>query len=207
MPLAIKTIANYILATYSDKSITPMKLQKLVYYTKVWTLVAGEPIVDAQFEKWAYGPVNRTLYHTYKQYGSHPIPAEPAAKEPLDAKTSSLLHFIVDNYITYSAFELSTMTHGERPWSDTPTNHIISDQAILAYYTTQPFAKKFHNGTVTDGLFHLLQTESWHAFTLDMLPDDVKAMETFPSYNAYMLQSEQAAIEFESFRETLFNGR
>ena len=207
MLIDIKTVANYILATHSNHTITPMKLQKLAYYTKVWTLVAGAPIVNAEFKKWAYGPVNTTLFHTYKSHGRNPIPAEPTTKVSIDTASSKLIDFIVDNYIAYSAFELSAMTHSERPWVNTPLNQTIPDQEIIAYYATQPFAKNFSDGTVGNGMFHVLQTESWHAFTLDMLPSDVESMETFPSYDVYASQSERAAVEFESFMETLFDGR
>ncbi len=72
------TLAEFILISYPDKNITPMKLQKLAYYAKVWTLVAGRPCTDASFERWAYGPVNRCIFHSYKQFSKQPIPA-PAA--------------------------------------------------------------------------------------------------------------------------------
>ncbi len=201
------TLANYILATNPDHSITPLKLQKLAYYTKVWTLVAGIPIINATFKKWEYGPVNTAIFHAYKQYGSSPIPS-PAEKDgQLIVKSSSknLIHFIIDNYINYSAFELSAMTHNDPPWINTPHNQAISDQALITYYTTQPFAKNFSNGVPANGLFHVLQTESWHAFTLDMLPNDVKSMETYPSYNDYRSQSQQAGQEFESLMGAMFD--
>ncbi|VAW43341.1 hypothetical protein MNBD_CHLOROFLEXI01-3020 [hydrothermal vent metagenome] len=47
---------------------------KLAYYVNVWTLVAGYPqIMDAQFEKWEHGPVNKELYNEYKAYRNRVI--------------------------------------------------------------------------------------------------------------------------------------
>ena len=201
------TLAEYILATHPNHSITPLKLQKLAYFAKVWTLVADRAIINAPFKKWAYGPVNTTIYHAYKPHGNDPIPTPVKKSEALisSAQSRELIDFIVENYINYSAFDLSAMTHNDPPWINTPPNQTIPDQAIIDYYATQPFANNFQDGVPADGVFHVLQTESWHAFTLDMLPDDAKSMGTFPSYNEYLSQSEQAEQEFDSLMDVMFD--
>ncbi len=47
-------LSHYIIHKYDD--ITSMKLQKLLYYLKVWGLVSDTFTVDTEFEKWTYRP-------------------------------------------------------------------------------------------------------------------------------------------------------
>ncbi len=133
-------LAHFIIATYPDKGITPMKLQKLAYYAKSWSLVAQHPFIQADFKKWTYGPVNALIYNTYKQHGADTISPD---KKPLSIskKREKLLRFILDNYIDYSAFTLSAMTHNEAPWLEAEENAVISDAAIISYYSNQWFGK------------------------------------------------------------------
>jgi uncharacterized phage-associated protein len=54
--------------------LTPMKLQKLLFYVQSWHLkLYNEPLVDDFFAKWRYGPVIPSLYHEVKGYGSKPV--------------------------------------------------------------------------------------------------------------------------------------
>lgn len=55
--------AQYLVSTFTPLygGISPMKLQKLMYYLKVWGLVVGTPLVASAFQKWTYGPVEANL--------------------------------------------------------------------------------------------------------------------------------------------------
>ncbi len=200
--LNAEQIAEYILTHYSDKKITPMKLQKLVYYVKVWALVAGFPDVDASFQAWKYGPVNVELYEAYKQFGNQVIPA-PSVGRVFEQAVNKQLNFILDNYAGYSAFELSVMTHSESPWLDARLMQVISDQKIYDFYSQQPFAKNFE-GQDRIGFFPV-QSESWHAFVMDMDESDSAEFEQFNSYDTYRANKKQAEAEFSTFLETTFN--
>ena len=53
----IKALAQNIILSYSKtfgKSLTHLKLQKLLFYTYVWSLVDGKPLVKNAFKKWKY---------------------------------------------------------------------------------------------------------------------------------------------------------
>lgn len=181
-----------------------MKLQKLAYYTKIWTLVAGNAVVGADFQKWEFGPVNLVIYHTYKVFGASVIPSTSIVKPEIEKAQDALCTFILDNYINYSAFELSTMTHKEDPWNTTAKNAIISDTHIIDFYSKQPFAKNFKKFN-PQGPFHFLQNDAWHAFTLDMTSDEATAYEAYPSYEEYVAQSKSAEIDFQEFFKDTFN--
>jgi len=198
-------LAEFILASYPDKGITPMKLQKLAYYTKVWTLVAGKHVVMADFKKWNFGPVNKEIYYQYKSFGGGVIPAEIVKKPDINEEQENFFKFILDNYVKFSAFALSAITHNEDPLVITPHNAIISDKLIVDYYSKQPFAKNFINTDPKKGPFHLLQNDAWHAFTLDMDPEEAIAFESYPSYDEFLKQSKEAENEFQEFFKEIFN--
>jgi uncharacterized phage-associated protein len=182
-----------------------MKLQKLAYYLKVWTLVAGKPLISFDFQKWEFGPVNLDIYHKYKNFGGNVISSSSAVKPKMSESQDTLCTFILDNYVNYSALALSAMTHNEDPWVKTAKNTIISDAHILDFYSKQPFAKNFQDFAHKNGPFHLLQNDAWHAFTLDMTPDEATAFEAYPSYDEYVKQSKTAEIEFQAFLKDIFN--
>lgn len=56
-------------------SLSPMKLQKLMYFAQAWHLrgTGGQPFLDDNFSRWTHGPVIPAIYHEFKAYGYHPI--------------------------------------------------------------------------------------------------------------------------------------
>ncbi|WP_240781993.1 type II toxin-antitoxin system antitoxin SocA domain-containing protein [Escherichia sp. E3356] len=57
------------------KNLTPMKLQKLLFYTQSWHLKLRDntPLFDDLFARWKFGPVIPPLYHMLKKYGANEI--------------------------------------------------------------------------------------------------------------------------------------
>ncbi|ATM85087.1 Panacea domain-containing protein [Yersinia frederiksenii] len=113
------------------KDLTPMKLQKLVFYAHAWSLVMNDcPLVKDKVYAWPYGPVIESVYHEFKAYGSTNItnlgtefewdedpntlvrakyvaPEIPAS----DRATQSLIDAILDAYGDEDAISLSNLTH------------------------------------------------------------------------------------------------
>ena len=58
-----------------DKFISPLKLQKLLYFVHKEYLKRnnGVPLITEQFHAWDYGPVLPTVYHAFKPFGSKSI--------------------------------------------------------------------------------------------------------------------------------------
>ena len=133
MTYPTEAVANYFLerAQAVGEEISPMKLQKLVYYAQGWHLgILGEPLIDEQVEAWRFGPVIRSLYHEFKEFGNQPIDrlakkstpsnfSEPRIpKDP--GPTRDILDKVYESYVGYSASRLSMMTHAPgTPWSRT----------------------------------------------------------------------------------------
>ena len=45
-----------------------------MYYTQGWCLaLADQPLFNEQIEAWKWGPVIRSIYHQFKEFGNSPI--------------------------------------------------------------------------------------------------------------------------------------
>ena len=203
--ITISELADYILVHCAEKEITPMKLQKLAYYVKVWTLIAKYPIImNAEFEKWDYGPVNQQIFERFREHGKKII-KEKVDPPSLPLEDQQIINFILDNYCDYSAFELSAMTHNEAPWRETKTNRVIPDSLIVRYYSQEPFAKNFEDFDLENNPFYMLRDQTWHAFTMDMSQYDAELSASMPSYAEYKAlkkQAEEDIILLELNRES-----
>lgn len=133
-----RAVANAFLDVAWDdgKTISPMKLQKLVYFAHGWHLVLrGIPLIDEHVEAWQYGPVIPSIYHEFKHYGRGPITQHAKSSVELgsgefcivpyclpedDDFLSELISTIWKGYGGFSAIQLSNMTHEPgTPWDQT----------------------------------------------------------------------------------------
>jgi len=198
--MKILTLSYYIINHV--KSVDPLKLQKLLYYTKVWGLVSGARIVHEPFEKWAYGPVNPEVYAKFKGYGNSVIPKSnvPDAKAPKDEK--ELIDFILACYSPFDAVTLSALTHQDIPWQETPKNHVISESSILKYYSKSPFAKNFPFDE--NKPFYPVETDFHYAFIFDMEEKTAKSLPFF-SFKEYKKLMRQNRLMLENAISTIGN--
>ncbi len=181
------TLSNYIAGKYPGE-ITPLKLQKLLYYCYVWQMVAKDKKFDATFKAWTHGPVEPDIYKAYKKYGRNAIKAKPT-KESGDP----LLDFILDSYAVYSAIELSKTTHFESPWKKYRENgEVIADQDFIDYYSNQEFAKNFPLGK--SAVYYPPKTSSHYSFTFDMEKDYAPVFDSLDQYvNSFKQEKKRLA--------------
>ncbi len=199
-------LPHYILEQYSDSKITPLKMQKLLYYVKVWGIVAGVELYEGEFRKWKHGPVNLAIYDKYKSFERSPIIVQPSAVHiNLGVPEEELIDFIVSAYMPFSAISLSAMTHKELPWQNTPPNDVISHDNILDFYSQQSFAKNFNPFDSASKPYFPVQSNSWYAYVLDMTPDDVERHSQFSSFQAYQTQLKQAQADTGVLNDALQN--
>ena len=132
-------------------ALTPMAIQKTLYYAHGWHLAqTGCPLLKQEFEAWDFGPVIGCVYSAFKKFGGNQV-LEPATWfDPLsetvhpwaaafNEDVANLLRSIVMAYGHIDAYELSHMTHRSGgPWDrvwNMPNNKIslgmkISNDAI-----------------------------------------------------------------------------
>lgn len=122
MKAVATVLSNNILirANREKISVTPMKLQKLLYYVCVkYVKETGTSPISEQFEVWPYGPVVPSVYSEFKPYGASPI--KKLAKNALgesnmvDEGANPLLtdciNYIWDSLKTFNGIELGRRTH------------------------------------------------------------------------------------------------
>ena len=116
-------IADFFLGTLEAEkgdSITPLKLQKLVYYAQAWHYtIFDKPLYDEKIEAWTHGPVVKTLWDRFKKT---PKDASIDTKI-LDSdivefsdSTLTLLSEVNKIYGEHSGSYLEYLTHSEKPW-------------------------------------------------------------------------------------------
>ena len=109
-------LAAYILS--KTGSITTMKLQNLVYYSQVWSLVWDEkPIFRNRIEAWANGPVVPALCREH--HGMFKISALPRGDaSKLTKEQRETVDAVLDFYGKKNSQWLSDLSHAEAPWKD-----------------------------------------------------------------------------------------
>ena len=100
MAKSAELVADFLLAN-SDRKLTPMEVNKLVYISHGWMLALhDESLISEKIEAWKHGPVIPSLYHKFKMYGAEPIDALGYCSTPLiDPQMDSRKNFI-DNEFT-----------------------------------------------------------------------------------------------------------
>ena len=125
-----KHVANSILSVHWDTdkrpSISPMKLQKLMYFLHGWHLAIRDgSAVNGGFDAWTYGPVNEETYHAFKAYRMRTTELTDAGETayivaPHVTDFYDVLNMVMDKYGQLSALRLSAMTHSTNsPWHQT----------------------------------------------------------------------------------------
>lgn len=156
------TALGHIITDYVNgkgASVSPKKLQKLVYYVEAWHLVHFDSeLIEENFEAWVHGPVVPELYQDLKQFGYNDIQIindelaseeeriEKVAKENgISEDQLELIYSVLNKYGTLSSFELEMLTHSEKPWIEAREgfpphercNKIIPKRKMKEFYSAQ----------------------------------------------------------------------
>ncbi len=119
MVSALEAAGYLVFESYGNKmrSLTPLKLQKLLYLAQGWSYVwDNRPLFDEEFQAWQYGPVNVEVYNHFKRYGRGEIPIEESICALSDKDVQDTLTAVWRDYSDCSASELVELTHTEGPW-------------------------------------------------------------------------------------------
>lgn len=143
-----ESVARYFLhlaATVEEPTpMTQMYLHKLMYYAQGWCIgIKGRPLYGAELQAWQHGPVVKSLYPKFADYGSDAISRHEAC-EPDDLTVEEREHidWVWAEYGKYSAMQLRHMTHREPPWQKAraglpesePSQAPISQQVMAEYF-------------------------------------------------------------------------
>jgi len=145
---ALETSKYIILLAGNDpqgEDMTPLRLQKLLYYAQGWSLALRDcALFDEQIQAWPWGPVVPEVYQAYKHLGRHGIPADNIGDIQITDDERDLLDAVWGAYKGFSAIRLSEMTHDEPPWKDargslrpeSPSSREIRKDDLKRYFKT-----------------------------------------------------------------------
>ena len=162
-----KELARYIISVIKKNmtdispeefDVTPLKLQKLLYYCQGYSLApTGKPAFSDTIEAWKYDPVVESVYIEYKRYNGSIIPyGESETAEVFDETLRSIVSFVVADKGQYSGGVLAKMTHKESPWQDTYrgnyTNFEIPAEKMRNYFSDEFLRREEDYGETDEAL-------------------------------------------------------
>lgn len=125
--------------------MTAMKLQKLVYYSEVWSLVWTESsLFTDKIEAWANGPVVRALYNKHRGFFKVHKNFFQGDTSRLSSDQKDVINKVLEFYGKKDPQWLSNLTHLEEPWKNArqgmrPGDRCereITREAIIEYYSS-----------------------------------------------------------------------
>lgn len=114
-----KFLIRLAAAEEEPELLSPMRLQKLLYYVQGWSLgIRQTEMFGESIEAWQHGPVVREIYIAFSEFGSQPITADFAgdALRSLSGSDREFIESVWSGYRRYSTSGLRDMTHREPPW-------------------------------------------------------------------------------------------
>lgn len=134
----VRDVAKYFLSLSRESTpyaITPLKLQKLVYYAQGFHLREnGEVLFDDNLLAWDHGPVVRQLFDDYRDYGYFTIPCKPFNNNELQQEEIETMDEVWEQFGNLDGKLLEELTHQEDPWLLTPRNRVIVIDLIRDYF-------------------------------------------------------------------------
>ena len=139
-------IARYFLRRVDREAgdtISPLKLQKLVYYAQAWSLVLrNKPLFAQYIEAWVSGPVVRDVWDEYLAYKYRDIPAPADLDIELASDEIEVLEEVWNAYGELSAKRLQDLTKSETPLLNArqglepaqKSTNVISHDDMKSYY-------------------------------------------------------------------------
>ncbi|MGO1042146.1 type II toxin-antitoxin system antitoxin SocA domain-containing protein [Clostridioides difficile] len=130
----ISIIAEYIVSKCEE--ITPLALQKLLYYSQAFTkLFTNNYLFSDDCEAWVHGPVYRTVYEKYRDFGRNQIEYENNIISLDNDIEEKIVDAVIKYFGCYSGKMLERMTHEEKPW-------VINRQGLGKYESSSNIIEK-----------------------------------------------------------------
>lgn len=135
MPSALD-VAQFILERRGP--MTAMKLQKLVYYSQVWSIVWDDDrLFPEPIEAWKNGPVVRSLWEATR--GRFRVSGVAGSHAQAVNGSAETVGKVLDQYGDKDAQWLSDLTHLEQPWKTAYAkgqNTEIDLEEVAEYYSS-----------------------------------------------------------------------
>ena len=105
---------------FIDKGVTPLKLQKLLFYSQVWYFIKHKELLfNDEIQAWVLGPVVPNVWQNFRFMRRGDVINKRHVKHNIeDVHISSHLNEIWKIYGGYTGLELVDLTHDEKLWID-----------------------------------------------------------------------------------------
>ena len=138
LPVDARDVANYILDVADQHAIpiTNLALQKILYFCQGNFLTHYDKhLFHNPIEAWKFGPVIRSVYESFRIFGSEPIAARVLHNDALDRRvyaeqfepdgpTRDFLNTIILSFAKMSPSSLVHLTHAHGgPWQSALEEH------------------------------------------------------------------------------------
>ncbi|MHC5729865.1 MAG: Panacea domain-containing protein, partial [Nostoc sp.] len=139
-------VAKYFLCRIDREAgdtMSPLKLQKLVYYAQAWSLVLrDQPLFPEEIQAWPHGPVVYDVWNSYRDYKYTAIPEPEVCELDFSEDEIEVLEEVWNAYGELGARSLENLTHGEQPWIEArkgldpgeKCQEVISHETMKFYY-------------------------------------------------------------------------
>jgi uncharacterized phage-associated protein len=133
----------YLSGQQTECDVTPLKLQKLLYYAEGLSLaLRGKSLFSEPILAWRYGPVVRGVYKEYEYAGRNSIPCIVDIDEKnIPEDDFDIIKTAMQFYGRYSAERLVEMTHREHPYQNTPRDQEIDREDMRRFFEEQLHAQ------------------------------------------------------------------
>ncbi len=145
--LTIFDVANFFLKIVdrdSGSTITPLKLQKILYYAQGYYLAYfDKELFPEDFQAWAHGPANEEIYDKYKKYDFNMIPYPTEKTTDVEDAIGEFLNDIWHTFGIYDGKYLEEQTHKEKPWIEARKGYAPGEkcQNIISKESMKEFFK------------------------------------------------------------------
>lgn len=131
------------------QEITPLALQKILYYIQAIYLVLFDELpYPEECKAWVHGPVYEGVYCLFRDFKFNPIEDNRFAllagkAKKLGNREKRVIDLVISTFGMYSGKVLEAITHEEMPWlearmgcdAEEPSNTIISRSSMKGYFT------------------------------------------------------------------------
>lgn len=146
VPKKVLMVISYIFKKLEE--VTPLMLQKLLYYVQGFCLaLKGEEMFEDDCKAWLHGPVYKDVYNLFRDFKYSPIDDPRFAildnmDKDLSEDEKELIDLVVDTFGIYSGKTLEKITHKEEPWliaregyaENMMSDELISEDSIKKFF-------------------------------------------------------------------------
>lgn len=134
---------------YLAEEITPLALQKMLYYIQgVYMQLFQKELFAEDCVAWVHGPVYKDVYEVFRNFKYNPIEDNRFSLlqnrfRELSREEKIAIELVVDSFGMYSGKALEEITHTETPWQEARayclpqgrSNVVISKESIRKYFS------------------------------------------------------------------------